>query len=346
MTGATERGSAAGRVEDAAARLYSAYGLKIASNRPIPALAASVATGPADLTIELAARPEWLDREMATAPPPVYLSPYRDEGGRTALIVWERLDGHVHFAYSDGAEFLLDRTGSRLWAWWPATLTEADALTYLLGPVFGFLLRLRGTVALHASAVAIAGRAVVFVGPAEAGKSTLAAALARRGLAVLSDDIVPLVDGGTHFLVQPGYPRLRLRPTALTMLACAAGEALALPEAQGERRLHLDLQQNGYRFWAEPLPLGALYLLAERHPDATAPRITPAMGQQGLIALVGNTYAARLLNRAMREQEFDLLARLSEQMPPLWLHPHSDPARLDQLCDRILEATAALGECR
>ena len=49
-----------------------------------------------------------------------------------------------------------------------------------LGPVFAFVLRLRGAVTFHASAVRI-GDAVAFLGPQGAGKSTTAAALALRG---------------------------------------------------------------------------------------------------------------------------------------------------------------------
>ena len=71
---------------------------------------------------------------------------------------------------------------------------------------------------LHASAVAIEGRAVAIVGPSGAGKSSTAAAFARLGYPVLSDDIVALTGDGQRFHVQPAYPRVRLWPSAVTSL--------------------------------------------------------------------------------------------------------------------------------
>ncbi len=55
------------------------------------------------------------------------------------------------------------------------------------------LLHLAGGIPLHGAAVALGGRAAVFVGPARHGKSTLAGALASRaGATVLADDAVAI----------------------------------------------------------------------------------------------------------------------------------------------------------
>ena len=73
---------------------------------------------------------------------------------------------------------------------WADALTDADAASYLAGYVLAFVLRLRGSVPLHASAVAIDGRALLFVGDSWAGKSSTAAAFSILGYPVLADDIV------------------------------------------------------------------------------------------------------------------------------------------------------------
>jgi serine kinase of HPr protein (carbohydrate metabolism regulator) len=60
--------------------------------------------------------------------------------------------------------------------------------------MMGFVLLLRGCISLHACAVAIDDRAVAIVGPAGAGKSTTAAALADQGYSILAEDVVTLQD--------------------------------------------------------------------------------------------------------------------------------------------------------
>lgn len=54
-----------------------------------------------------------------------------------------------------------------------------------------------GGFALHASAVELQGRAHVFAGPSEAGKSTVARMLAKEGARVLSDDMIVLRPGAS-----------------------------------------------------------------------------------------------------------------------------------------------------
>ena len=134
--------------------------------------------------------------------------------------MWRLASGaYFRFWYGDDRiEFLIDRSGSQVWVNWPESCPLEDAATYLLGPIFGFVLRLRGVVSLHASAVAVADRAVVLVGPCGAGKSTTAAALARLGFPVLSDNIVALEERGGSLIVHPGNARLSLWPDSVRTL--------------------------------------------------------------------------------------------------------------------------------
>jgi len=83
----------------------------------------------------------------------VYASAYLDENEKPVLRIWKAADEtYLRLDYCDGTRFWLDRSREQLWAIWPEHLTLENALCYLLGPVFGLLLRLRGVTCWHASA--------------------------------------------------------------------------------------------------------------------------------------------------------------------------------------------------
>jgi hypothetical protein len=247
----------------------------------------------------------------------------------------------------------MDAACEHLWATWPAHLSVENTLCYVLGPVFGLVLRFRGVICLHASAVALEQCSVVFVGAEGAGKSTTAAALAKRGHPVLSDDIAALIavgrgglpgDSGVLESRAPGakredrlyvlnaYPHLCLWPDSAEMVR-APREQLPRLSSNWDK-LRLSLGTFGTAFASRPLPLGAIYLFTERAPDS-APRIAPATGKTALMCLVANTYANALLDRGMRAEEFAFLDRLVASVPVRWLTPHQDPGRLEQLCELV-----------
>src|SRR5437763_793523 len=80
--------------------------------------------------------------------------PHAGADGQPTLKVWQGGEAS-HVVFSEGAEFLIDRLATRVWARWAAPMTLEDAATYLLGPVMGLLLALRGVTCLHGSAVAV-----------------------------------------------------------------------------------------------------------------------------------------------------------------------------------------------
>ena len=169
----------------------SIYGLGVVANKIIPGVPAS-ATAPEDLRISFGSLPSWLHDATQTE---TYVADYKDECGNPVLRVFRVLEGRYYrFNYADRTEFLVDREGAEIWAQWPEPLTLEDAATYLLGPVMGFVMLLRGVVCLHASAIAIGDEAIALVGPAGSGKSTTAlGGLAGPGAAQLTLDLLDLL---------------------------------------------------------------------------------------------------------------------------------------------------------
>ena len=291
-----------------------------------------------DLQIWFEWLPSWLKGLLASPQTIRYVSPYLDNYGQPALVVWLVADGAFYrFHYAEGIDYVLSRDGARLWISWSKTVAESDILSYLLGPIMGFVLRVRGVVCLHASAVAVNRRAVVFVGNVGAGKSTTAMAMGRLGYPIISDDIVPIYQGSRVTYAQPGYPRMRLRQPSLPMLSNINPELPPLPKVEGEGRLHFELTSSGYQFQSAPLPIGALYLFADRNGDANTPRVEAMSPLDGMMGLVANTYVTRFLDKSMRAQEFQELSRLVNQVAVRKLYAHREPSRLAMLCKIILE---------
>jgi len=310
---------------------YTVFGLTIRSNVPIPGLAPlGTFSHAADLGIHLGGSPYGECAIPASSEELTYVSSYTDETGNPALRIWKTPDGvYLHVVYYDGIEFWLDRKGKTLWAVWPETSTLSDALSYLLGPVLGLLLRLRGVTCLHASSVALEYCSVVFVGSEGTGKSTTAAAFARQGYGVISDDVAALAES----------PHVCLWPDSVEKLY---GSSEALPRlTPGSEKRRLALGDQGTRFENRLLPLGAIYVLGDRRPDP-APYAEGVRPKAGLLSLVADTFANKILDREMRAREFAVLGRLVAAVPIRRIHPHKDASRLEELCAVIRKDIALL----
>jgi hypothetical protein len=313
----------------------SIYGLKVQLNKQIPGILCHESFGEIpDIEVHFGSVPPWfrvkeVKRELWYA-------------ASSSLTIWELPQANTfQLCYADGTQFLIDSEGTEIWATWSIeTLTLEDTATYLLGPVMGFVLLLRGHVSLHASAVAFGDAAVAFVGPAGAGKSTTAAALADLGYCVISEDVVTMREIGNSFLVEPGYPCIRLWPESVEALYGPGVELPRLTPTWDKR--FLDLTQKQYRFQGKALPITTIYILGERIESPEAPFFQPMSHRQALMSLVSNTYVTRLMNQEMRANEFKVLTRLLKNTVVRQLIPHSGPDRIATLCQRIVEDFAEM----
>jgi hypothetical protein len=312
------------------------FGLHLHSNGYIPGLVALPPTPKVDVEVWLDLMPPWLQEIPNTKKQIWFVSDYQVECGEPLLRVQQLLGGaYFQISYFDGTEFIVDRAGSQIWAKWSDKLTLEDTATYLLGPVFGLVLRLRGIVCLHASSIQVGDKCMAIVGHAGAGKSTTAAAFAKAGFPILSDDVLPLWERDRTFLVQAGYPRVRLWPKSVEILY-GTEDALPCLTPNWDKR-YLDLTQEGYQFQQQPLPLGAIYILGSRSSDAAAPFIESLPAPASIIKLIANTYSNGLLDKGMRAKEFDLLSRLVAKVPVRQVTPHADAIYLPKLCEVIIK---------
>ena len=132
----------------------------------------------------------------------------------------------------------------------------------MAGTVSAFLLALRGETVLHASAVAVDGRALAFVGQSGRGKSTIAALLCVDGADLVTDDVLT-VEPGPPVTCRGSASELRLRAGAVSI---AESTPDASTRATADQRLALASDHAPL----EPIPLAAIVIPA---PSRTATRV-------------------------------------------------------------------------
>jgi hypothetical protein len=176
-------------------------------------------------------------------------------------------------------------------------VSPGEIAIFVIGTVFGILLHQRRRIVLHASAVCVNGRAVLFCGQSGAGKSTIAAALGQRGYDLLSDDVCAIsLDGGAP-MVHPDGRQLKLWAQAI--------ERLDLVAQRGERvRTRLE------KFYVAPgtvseasMPVGLVYVLRETRPPYETGIEAPNVVDAALL-LRRNAYRPLLVNRMDQKADY------------------------------------------
>lgn len=269
------------------------YGLRVASALALPELASAPTSGDggaAHTAPDVVVRFGSVDADPAAGGDTGIVRASADE----IVLTWP---GMTTVAIRRGVEVTVDPSPG---------VDESTLRLLLLGPVLAAALHQRGRLVLHASAVAMAGGAIAFLGGSGWGKSTVAAALRARGFGLVTDDVLAVDPDAPHGpLVQPGIPQLKLCPDVVVAL----GEA---PDALS--RLHGDAAKRsrpataGFR--DEPLRLRRLYVLA----DAERRGIDPLTPRDAVIELVRHSYAARLLPLLGPTVHLRQCARLATQV--------------------------------
>lgn len=322
---------------------YSIYGLLIASNHTLPGLKETTPVTSPDLRINIKdAWPEDVTQNIADDSE--QFSAQTTTSPVTLQKIYHNNDKSIAYyllKYPDNTVFLIDKAAGQIWIDWSTASTLDDAMAYFAGPVLGVALQIRGIVCLHASAVAVKGHAIAFLAPSGSGKSTLATALAGRGHAVLSDDVVALYPDNNLFIVHPGYPRLRLWPDSVQGLLGSAEDLAPLSSSMNKR--FLDLTEAPYHLSDRPLPLAAIYTCNPENVSAS-PKIYSVSPPESLLTLVANTYPNPhySLGKTARALEFDLLGKLVQHVPLRFIAYRDGMHYLDRLCDCIVKDAGAL----
>ena len=228
---------------------------------------------------------------------------------------WAKADDHPVEAHAAGLRLRVpgiaafDVQPAQIDVFPAADAEERSVRTYLYGSAIGALLHVRGLTVLHGSTVRLPdGTAAVICGHSTAGKSTLAAALAMRGMPLLADDVTAVqLDAQGQAWCLPGLARTKLWRTALDRLGLStrASEATRLMPTLDKHVIALDT-------WPEPAPVRHL---VELDASGSVLGMRPIRGMDRLTVLMAQVYRPGYLH-AM-QQEARLLRQAAAIAPQL-----------------------------
>jgi hypothetical protein len=259
-------------------------GLRVRSAVEMPSAILAEAVGAAlepDVTITLGDVPNHLSATATTGPS------WEFEPGAFLL----RLRGVMDVLIQDGRSIVARPV---------PTCDPGDLVLFLLGTCFAVLLQQRGRVVLHASAVAVGDRAMLFCGASGMGKSTMAAMLSERGFPLLNDDVcnLSLAEDG-NYSVYPDGRMLKLWARSVDHLQWTAEDSARVRQDADKYYMaptHVDLT---------PRPIGGVYMLHSGAADepSTLQPLNPAEAMSGLSA---NAYRPALVKAMeMRQAYFE-----------------------------------------
>jgi hypothetical protein len=290
------------RWETAKLTRYRAYGLEIECERELP-LRPGAAAGEADLRVVDIGR---FPRSEEAGPDRRSL----EAGAAGWTLRYDNRDGDW-MAYDYRAR---DRRLSV-----SASLPWEISSEPLAGVVCGVLLGLEGRTLLHGACLKLGDSAVALLGASGHGKSTLAAALAREGAALLTEDLLVLARTPTGWAVEPGAPSLHLLEDSYAALGAPLAEA-APKLREGKFAIAMSAARS------EPAPLAAIYILDP--PAAEAPaRIAALSGRHAVMRMLDHLYGAAWI-RPRGEADLRFCAELVSAVP---VHALSRPWRLDRV---------------
>jgi len=285
----------------------SLYGFEIVGGLPLRRLNAAAGTRGV-LTVEASPNPL---APPAQEPDGVL----EDDRGRLWYASYELADGSCLLRLPPTGSFLLDPDGGRIAV--ESTDGDGDLLEHrIASSAICTLLSLRDDLALHAAAVEVDGRAIVFCGPTQRGKSTLSRALGEAGYRLLSEDglAVELGEGGE--VAHPGARGVRVRRH----------------DRGGSRRTDLIADPGP----GEPgaCPVGAIVLLAERGEQLEIEPLEPSRALALLTPNLIHSGGRRSIGIA-----FQRLATLLGKVPALSASLPDDLGALSASAERLLDAT-------
>lgn len=303
---------------------YAVFGGRLWSDLEFPELRPA-APGPATWTLRTRRQP------APDAPDATLLGDEEFPMYNSSLRLLRGGDG-FRLEYSDSGTFDVSANGRDI-VWYPPDRDVVLDLVRMdvVGRVLATSLHAAGAIALHASAVAIAGRGAAFLAPKFFGKSTLALALTYAGARLITDDTLGVIPG-TPALCIPGVHSVRLRSESAARFTRTNGTP---PPVEGGRVVG---ELSDDQLMTDRVPLAALYLLSpvERDKAAEPARRIPLPSMQGTMAVLAHAKMGSLFRQMEAAANFERAAAVSSTVPIYQLDIVRDLEQIDAVTAQII----------
>jgi hypothetical protein len=301
---------------------YSAYGLAIASDIPLP-----LPQYDAGVLGEIEYRSAKAPMRSAAA-----------EGGLDETgDAWHQYaalpDGATYVRWKDVGEFLVSTDGQSITGWQAEASSGESFLVYMLGQALSFALVVQGFEPLHATAIVVDGSAIVFLGDSGFGKSSLAACCLNGGYRLLTDDLLLVHEDAGRMLAYPGPARIKLFPKVARRFVPAAGDCPPLNGGTAKSILPIDRAAG-----TAPTELRAIYVLAAPRDVCRRDSVSsePLSAREAFIELVKSTFNRRLADPRRLQRQFESMTRIANRVPVRRLLYPRSLDRLPEVRDLVL----------
>ncbi len=198
-------------------------------------------------------------------------------------------------------------------------------------------LEMRGVLCVHANAIETKCGVIGIIAPSQTGKTTLTAALAVRGMGIMSDDMMAIHKTAKGLKVFPGWPQVRMWPEVAQHFVKNV-DSLQRVHCRFEKRIVEPGAQNELRFSSQSGLLKRLYLLnrTDKVNSNSKIRIESLSASESIVALLQNSMLADVYRSLHIEKErLDRFASMLESIEIRRITYPAGKEHLASVCESI-----------
>ncbi|NIG55370.1 hypothetical protein [Chitinophaga sp. Cy-1792] len=257
--------------------------------------------------------------------------------------LFEYHDNHVPVV-----SFIILPAGRKVYYQYADSVSLQTVQSLIKGNITKCCLQEQGNFCLHAAAMCMGDKAILFIGRKGAGKSTLSAYLHLQQHAVWCDDYSVLQLQENSFFVSQGETALKINPEIVTAFNIPAGQiksVFELPDHWDQTSLSA-LISSKYYFKRpatdndiRPRKVAAIFFLHERMP-APQKIITPISKVNAFSILMDEILLPGINSRNYLNTYFQSALQLLEIVPSYHVNSPDDISRIHEVYESILETVS------